>query len=256
MTEGLSIRGLELDVLRCGAGRPLLLLHGFDPVPAGAPFLERLGAHAEIVAPSHPGFGRSSRPDEIDSVYDLVRVYLDVLDRWPAERVTVLGLSFGGWLAAELATIASRRIERLVLVDAVGIKVSGPDTPDIYDIFNRSPQDVHRRRWHDPDRWRPDFDAMSDDELIAHHRNRESLCRYAWHPYMHNPKLRPWLGRISAPALVLWGASDGIVSPDYGRAYGASIPGSRFELIEGAGHHPELEQPELLVDRVVAFLKE
>jgi len=256
MTERLTVRDIDLDVLRCGAGRPLLLLHGFDPVPSHAPFLERLGAHAEVVAPSHPGFGRSSRPDAIDSVYDLVRVYLDVLDRWPAERVAVLGLSFGGWLAAELASISSSRIERLVLVDAVGIKVSPPDTPDIYDVFNRSPHDVHRRRWHDPDRWKPDFDAMADEELIAHHRNRESLCRYAWHPYMHNPKLRPWLGRIDVPTLVLWGASDGIVSPDYGRAYSAAIPGSRFELIEDAGHHPELEQPELFVDRVVAFLKE
>jgi pimeloyl-ACP methyl ester carboxylesterase len=71
---------------------------------------------------------------------------------------------------------------------------------------------------------------------------------------MYNPQLKRWLSRITVPTLVLWGASDGIVTPDYGRAYGALIPGSRFELIEQAGHHPELERPDLFVQRVVAFL--
>jgi pimeloyl-ACP methyl ester carboxylesterase len=55
---------------------------------------------------------------------------------------------------------------------------------------------------------------------------------------------------------MLWGASDGVVSPDYGRAYAGLIPGARFELIEAAGHHPEQEQPERFVERVAAFLKE
>ena len=97
---------------------------------------------------------------------------------------------------------------------------------------------------------------MSDEELVAYHRNRESLCLYAWHPYMHNPKLRPWLRRIAVPTLVVWGAEDRIVSPAYGRAYAEAIAGSRFELIDRAGHRPEIEQPEAFVERVVAFLKE
>jgi pimeloyl-ACP methyl ester carboxylesterase len=96
---------------------------------------------------------------------------------------------------------------------------------------------------------------MSDDELIVYHRNREALCRYAWHPYLYNPQLRRWLGRIRVPTLLLWGASDGIVTPAYGRAYADLIPGSRFELIERAGHHPEIEQPESVVERIVTFLK-
>jgi pimeloyl-ACP methyl ester carboxylesterase len=95
---------------------------------------------------------------------------------------------------------------------------------------------------------------MSDDELIVHHRNWEALCLYGWHPYMYNPHLRRWLGRIAVPTLLLWGASDRIVTPAYGRAYADSIPGSRFEVIEGAGHYPEIEQPEAFVERVAAFL--
>jgi pimeloyl-ACP methyl ester carboxylesterase len=96
---------------------------------------------------------------------------------------------------------------------------------------------------------------MSDEALVLYARNREALCRYAWHPYMYDPQLKRWLARITVPSLVLWGASDGIVTPAYGRAYSALIPGARFELIERAGHHPEIEQPEAFVTRVAAFLR-
>ena len=77
---------------------------------------------------------------------------------------------------------------------------------------------------------------------MARARNWESLCLYGWHPYMHNPRLPRWLRHIACPTLVLWGASDGIVTPSYGEAYARLIPGARFELIPEAGHHPEIEQ--------------
>jgi pimeloyl-ACP methyl ester carboxylesterase len=141
-----------------------------------------------------------------------------------------------------------------VLVDAVGIKISDRETPDILDVFNSSPQDVQQRSWHDAARWAPDFDAMSDEELIVRARNWEALCLYAWQPYMYNPRLTRWLRRISVPTLVLWGGSDRIVAPSYGRAYSELIPGSRFQIIEDAGHHPEIEQPEKFTEAVVGFL--
>jgi pimeloyl-ACP methyl ester carboxylesterase len=259
MADGLdrmSVAGVELEVRRRGAGRPLVLLHGFAPVAPDAPFLDLLGAHAAVVAPTHPGFGHTARPHDLDSVYDLVRLYLELLDRLPGERVTLMGLSFGGWLAAEIAVACPHRLAALVLVDAVGIKVSDRETPDILDVFNTSPAEVQRRSWHDLATWRFDPDAMTDEALVAHARNRDALCLYAWHPYMYSPKLARWLGRIRVPTLVLWGAHDGIVSPAYGRAYSARIPGARFETIEAAGHHPEIEQPKALVQRVLAFLEE
>jgi pimeloyl-ACP methyl ester carboxylesterase len=232
----------------------MLLLHGFEPVPTDAPVLDHLGRYGEVVAPSHPGFGQSPRPGDFDTIYDLVHLYLDVLDQQPHDRVVLLGLGFGGWLAAEIAATCCHRLAALVLVDALGIKVGDRETRDILDVFNTSPAEVHRRRWRDPRRWAPDFDAMSADELVVAARNRDALCLYGWHPYMYNPQLRRWLSRISVPTLVLWGASDGIVSPAYGRAYADSIPGASFEVIEGAGHHPELEQPEALAQRIAAFL--
>ena len=254
--ERLIVHGIELETVRRGAGRPILLLHGFQTIDPAARFLDLLARHGEIIAPSSPGFGKSSRPKDFDTVYDLVHLYLELADTLSPEKVTLIGLSFGGWLAAEVGAACSDRLRKLVLVDPVGIKVSGPDTPDILDIFNRSPDEVRQKSWHDPDRFAPDFNAMSDEALTVYARNREALCLYAWHPYMYNPQLPRWLGRIKVPTLLLWGDSDRVVTPDYGRAYSRLIRGSRFELIERAGHHPEIEQPEAFVERVSRFLEE
>jgi pimeloyl-ACP methyl ester carboxylesterase len=255
-SERLKVRGIELEVVRQGAGRPILLLHGFQTIDPDARFLELLSRRGEIIAPSGPGFGQSPRPKDFDTVYDLVHLYLELLDTLPGDKVTLIGFSFGGWLAAEMAAACSHRLDKLVLVDPVGIKISDRETPDILDVFEKSPDEVRRRSWHDPDRFAPDFNAMPDEALVVYARNREALCLYAWHPYMYNPQLPRWLGRIKVPTLLLWGESDRVVTPDYGRAYARLIPGSRLKLIEAAGHHPEIEQPEVFVERVSRFLEE
>jgi pimeloyl-ACP methyl ester carboxylesterase len=252
----LTASGIELEVVRRGSGRPILVLHGFQTVDPKARFVGLLARYGEVIAPSGPGFGHSPRPVDFDTVYDLVHLYLEVLDNLPGEKATLVGFSFGGWLAAELAVACSHRIDKLVLVDPVGIKISDRETPDILDVFNRSPDEVRRASWHDPERFAPDFNAMSDEALTIYARNREALCLYAWHPYMYNPQLPRWLGRIKVPTLLIWGESDRVVTPDYGRAYSRLIPRSRFELIEAAGHHPEIEQPGMFVERVSRFLEE
>jgi pimeloyl-ACP methyl ester carboxylesterase len=95
--------------------------------------------------------------------------------------------------------------------------------------------------------------ADADVRLVA--RNREATARYAWSPYMHNPKLKARLHRIRIPTLFLWGTNDRILSEAYGRAYSAEIPGSRFETIARAGHFPHLEQPEEFSRKVLAFIE-
>lgn len=250
-----SVAGVELEVLRRGSGNPLLLLHGFQHIDPRLPIVDLLGRDVELIAPSHPGFGRSSRPSDFGTVYDLVHLYLAFLDTLPGEPLTLMGLSFGGWLAAEIAVKAGRRVDTLILVDALGIKVSDRETPDILDVFNAHPQDVVARSWHDPQSFAPNYDDMADEELVTRARNWEALARYGFHPYMHNPQLKRWLCNIKARTLVLWGASDGVVEPAYGEAYAELIPGARFESIADCGHHPEIEQPEVLAARVRAFLK-
>src|SRR6188474_3147672 len=134
--ERVQVRGVDLEVVRGGEGPPVVLLHGPTVYSPEAPFLDLLGRDASIVAPSHPGFGGSARPDDFDTVYDLVHFYQDLLDTLPDERVTLIGCSFGGWLAAEIAVNYGHRLERLILVDPVGIKVSGREERDIVHHFN------------------------------------------------------------------------------------------------------------------------
>jgi len=249
----MNVHGIEMEVVQRGAGPPVVLLHGFQQIDPDARFVDLLAQRAEVIAPSHPGFGRSARPKDFESVYDLVNLYAAFLDTLPYTKVTLTGLSFGGWLAAELAVRTTHNIDRLILVDAVGIKISDRQTPDILDIFNTHPDSVKRATWHDEAN-APDFNMMSDEALIMRHRNWESLSLYAWHPYMHNPRLAYWLPRINVPTQVIWGDSDGIVRPSYGEAFAKLIPDARFVPIQQAGHQPEIEQPDVFIDHVAGFL--
>jgi pimeloyl-ACP methyl ester carboxylesterase len=252
--EQLRVRDIELEIVRRGTGRALLFLHGFHPLEPDARFLELLSRKATVLAPSHPGFGASFRAADFETVYDLVHLYRELIDGLPDEKITLVGSSFGAWLAAEIAVSCQHRLDRLVLVDALGLKLGDRETQDILDIFNTDPDTVRRCSWHDPDGTAPDFDAMSDEALTRHARDWDALSLYGWEPYMYNPRLKRWLGRIAVPTLVLWGASDGVVTPDYGRRYAALIPGARFVLIDGAGHHPERERPDALASHILDFL--
>jgi len=263
MSDRLRAGGLDLDVLRRGKGRPILLVHGINPVSPRAAFLDLLAGHGECIAPSHPGFGTSPRPEDFDTMYDLVHLYLDVLDTLP-EKAVMVGFSFGGWIAAEVAASGHAKLDRLVLVDPVGVKLGGREERDIVHFFNTNPAELDRRAWHDPANrptgiyglgWQTAIsESMSDEDMVALAGNWDALCLYGWRPHMYNPQLRHWLRRIAVPTLVLWGAADRIVTPDYGRAYSALIPSARFALVEGAGHHPELEQPRAFVDHFARFL--
>jgi pimeloyl-ACP methyl ester carboxylesterase len=200
-------------------------------------------------------------------MYDLIHIVLAAMDAITGETVTMIGFSFGGWIAAEVAACRPRKLDRLVLVDPLGIKLGGREERDFPHFFNTSPEELNRRAWADPARrptgcyglgWHTAIadPAMSDEEMVVLARNWDALCLYAWRPHMYNPQLKYWLHRINAPTLVLWGANDRIVTPEYGRAYADLIPATRFEMIEAAGHHPELEQPQPFVDRVTRFLSE
>ncbi len=248
----LTVAGVDLELREHGSGPPLLYLH--DEF-AGAPdeaFLEALAAHFHVLAPSHPGFGRSSLPESFDSVDDLAFFYLDLLDYLNLRDVTVAGASFGGWIAAEVAVRCCARLGRLALIGPIGIKISGPETRDIADVLALPPARVTELLYHQPPA-PPDYRSMSEDELAAIARGREAFALYAWEPFAHDPKLRGRLHRIPVPALILWGAADGVVARDYAEAYREAIPGARLEVIEQAGHLPHRERPATVVERLTAF---
>ena len=106
--------------------------------------------------------------------------------------------------------------------------------------------------WHDPT-LAPDTSKFTDEQLKIVAGNRVALSLYGWDPYLHNPKLRHRLHRIKVPTLFIWGASDRLVTPDYGKAYCGMIPGARMTVVERAGHAPHVEQPDAFVAHVMSF---
>jgi len=253
----LTVDGVRLEILERGQGRPILWLHGEEGLDPGAEFLEMLAAHGRVLAPSHPGFGRSPDARTVDTVDDLAYLYLDLLTARELRDAVVIGSSLGGWVAAEMAVKSTERLRGLVLVAPLGIKVGDRETRDIPDIFALPPAEVLRLQYRDPDRAAIDPSKLTDDQLTVIARNREATALYAWEPYFHNPKLRQRLHRIRVPTLLLWGVDDQFVTAaHYGAAYRDAIPGARLETIDRAGHFPHLEQPAALVESVRAFLGE
>jgi pimeloyl-ACP methyl ester carboxylesterase len=249
-----NVRGARVEILDQGGGRPLLFLNAGIGIDPGVAALNLLAERLRVIAPSHPGFDGSQRPAWITTVHDLSYFYLDLLDELDLNEVILVGVSFGAWIAAELAVKCTTRLSHLVMADAVGIKVGDRETRDIADIFATTEDQLNAAAFANPSVGVKDYKSMSEAELIATARNREALARFAWSPYMHNPKLRNRLHRISVPTLFLWGAQDRIVSVDYGRRYCAAVPGARLELIDDAGHLPHIEQPQAFAGRILDFI--
>src|SRR5687768_3130130 len=127
----ISIAGIELELLDRGQGAPTLHLHGGAGIRSDLPFLDLIADHQRVIAPSHPGFGKSSLPDWLDSVDDIAHVYLELMDRLDLARVVITGLSLGGWIAASIATTLPPRATRLVLICPVGVTTGRAHKHDI-----------------------------------------------------------------------------------------------------------------------------
>jgi pimeloyl-ACP methyl ester carboxylesterase len=246
---------MDIELERRGSGQPLLLLYGEEGLEPEAPFLEELAKNYEVFIPSPPGFGNSERPDWISSLDDVSYIYLDLVEKLALKNAPVVGFSLGGWLAAEIATKDDSFISKLVLVDAYGIKPGGPFDRDIADFWSLHPSQVLKLKWHDTEKGKRDFPSMPEEKLTIVARNIESLARFCWDPFMHNPKLKHRLHRIKVPTRVIWGEHDGIVAPAYGKAYAEAIPGATLQVIPGAGHFPHLEQPESFMTALREFLR-
>ncbi len=254
-TKFITVGDAKIEVQRRGKGKPLLLLPSEEALEADAPFVDELARKFEVIIPSAPGYGRSSRPDWITNMDDIAYVYLDLIEKLGLKKLTLMGFSLGGWIAAEMATKDDSRLAKLVLVDPYGIKVRGPYDQDIADIWLLHPRKVAELKWHDPAKGKRDFPAMSEDKLSVVARNTETTARFCWEPYMHNPKLKHRLHRIQVPTLLVWGKNDGIVKPDYGKAYAKFIKGAKFAAIAKAGHYPHLEQPAGFMKAIAGFVR-
>jgi len=247
-----EIAGAKIQLLRGGNGPPLLFLHGAAGGGVWLPFLAQLARRFTVYAPAHPGFGRSEEPPWLDAMDDMVHYYLDFLDWLGRPKVRLVGLSLGGWIAAELATLCSHRIDRLVLVDPAGLRVDGIQVPD---LFAMSPQEVIEHVFARPETAAALYPAdPTPAEMEFMLRQRMALARLAWNPYLHNPKLGRRLGRIRVPTLIVWGARDRLFPLEMGKAWAQAIPGARLSVLDDCGHVPPLDDPQAFARTVTRFL--
>jgi pimeloyl-ACP methyl ester carboxylesterase len=244
-----GIGPVELTVEERGEGQPYLVLHGGAGPQSVAAFAQLLAEKggSRVVTPTHPGFGGTTRSERLDSVAKLAVLYAGLLDGLGLEDVTVIGNSVGGWIAAEMALLGSARISRIVLLDAVGIEVEGHPVADVSGL---SVPEIQALSFHDGTALRVDPTTISDAQKAIMAANGAALAVYSGSSAMADPTLLGRVSGITIPTLVLWGESDRIVEPAYGRAYAAAIDGARFEVLPATGHMPQMETPDLVLDAI------
>ncbi len=250
-----AIADVELDVIERGQGAPLLYLHGGAGIAGDHAFIDLLAQHRRVIAPSHPGFGTSSLPDWLDTVEDIAHIHLALLDRLGVATVDLVGMSLGGWIAADMASKNPERFPRVALIGPIGVKTGPSDKLDIPDIFAMPEAAVEKLRFHDPEKQKADINQMTDEQLIVMTRNNETLALLTWEPFMHDPKLKHRLHRVTAPVLLLRGVSDGIVSADYLARYARLFPNVSIKTIAEAGHAAQIEQPQATAKAILEFLQ-
>ncbi|MGH8993144.1 MAG: alpha/beta fold hydrolase [Acidimicrobiia bacterium] len=254
----------KISVLRGGAGAPVVYLHSAAG-EAVHTALEDLADDHEVIVPMFPGFGESEGIENIDDIEDAAFHLLDVLDALELPAPAVVGLSFGGWMAAELATRSPERVGKLVLVSPVGLYIDGAP---VGQIFGRSPAELANDLFADQSHPMAQMmcalsekmsDLMSMAELpvsllLPMWQSMSATAKIGWNPYLHNPKLAGRLRRVAAPTLVVAGGRDGLLPRAHPEAYAAGIPGARLEVLEDAGHMLPLERPEPFAGLVREFL--
>jgi len=229
---------VEVTVADRDRTRPFLLLHGGGGVATMAGFADLLAerTYSQVLLPTHPGFGGTPKAAGLTGVTALARAYVTMLEQLDLTDVTVIGNSFGGWLAAEIALQHSPRVSGAVIVDGVGIAVE--DHP-MTDVRGLTLAQIQAYSWHDPSK----APAPPSAGGTGPSPDVQALIGYTG-PAMTDPTLLSRLGGLDLPVHVIWGESDSIVDSEYGKAYAAAIPMATFTLLPRTGHLPQLETPE------------
>lgn len=259
LPEQAEIAGVRIEYDRRGVGRPMLCLHGCDGVDLGDGFVSEMAQHFDVISPSLPGFGSSDLPRHFRDIDDLVDFCARLVEHFDLRDAVLVGSSFGGWVAAELASRCTGRFSHLVLADALGARFSRqPDEVEIFDVFTVPTEQIPSVYCADTEKGMQAFRGLNFAELpeaaaLRSCRSREALTLFGWSPLLVNPALRNRLPLIDIPTLVVWGAEDKVVSTEYGRKYAAAIPGAAFAVVPRGGHYLTVDQPAEFARHVLAF---
>ena len=249
----IDVRGCKLHLRRAGRGEPLLFLHGAQGLNGREPGLEALAKSFDVIAPDHPGFGRSDNSELIDDASDLALFYLDLLDTLKLDRVHVVGQCIGGWVALEMAIRTTERLE----IAGAGFERGHPREGraarrHVRLLGGRAAQAPVRR--HGCGGMAASWRATPDLEDI-YDRNRAAAAKYSWSPRLCNPKLERWLHRIDVPTHIIWGQDDQVIPPAYAAALKESIAGATATTLPDCAHLPHIEQPQAFADEVSQFIR-
>ena len=247
-----EVAGLPIQLQRGGAGSRLLVIHHETGNPGWLPFHEALAASHEVIAPTLPGWDGTARGDWMRSPRDLAAVLQLLLDDLVVERCSLVGLGFGGFLAAEMAAANQARLDGLVLVGAMGLQ---PEGAEIRDQFLEAHEDYAKSCFHDVANFHALYgETPGTEQLIAWDANREMTARTAWKPFLYSQSLPHLLASVRVPALVVQPEHDTVVPASCADAYAQLLANAQLETLAGAGHMAEAEQPDALAAMIAAFL--
>ncbi|MBO6639080.1 MAG: alpha/beta hydrolase [Roseitalea sp.] len=249
-----TIAGVDIDIIEQGSGAPILFLHPGTGLLQADAFIGELSKIGRVIAPVLPGFGASDLPRSFARTDDLAQYVLALLKDLDLFDVTIVGSSFGGWVAAETAIRSTERISHLVLIGPLGIKAGEPETREIADVWGLTRPKLLQLQFSDPAKGEVAFHDMEQAQLEGVVRSQEAEALYGWEPYMQNPVLRRWLHAIDVPTLIVRGAADKFVVAENTRAFVEAISGSVFCEIANAGHFPHIEQPSATGELISGFV--
>jgi pimeloyl-ACP methyl ester carboxylesterase len=246
----------ELVVLKAGTGKPLVVLHEELGHPGELRWQREIGASRTLLVPLHPGFGKTPRCEWITNARDLAAFYAAFLRGQKLAPADVIGISFGGWIAAEMIATDPALVRRAVLVAPPGIR---PNQGEIFDLFRVTAKKYVQATVLEPGAT-AEFSALfggqqTPEQFEAWEDARAEIARLAWAPYLFDPSLPQRLALVPCPpTLVLWGKQDAIVPAEVGELYAKSLPGTKLVVFDGCGHRPEIEKRQEFVKEVQSFL--
>ena len=252
--EAVEVCGGRVRYELAGNGPTLLVLPRDNGHAPRNDLLDALAATNTVYYPWLPGFhgGEPEAWDWLTNVRDLAVVMRQFVAALGIERLSLLGLGFGGWLAAEMASMGNNALDRIVLIAPMGAK---PKSAFIFDQFIVSTEHYAQTAFEDPATYRELYgEETALEQLEAWETDREMTSRLAWKPYMYNPALPKLLAGVPTSTLILWGENDGVVPLECGEIYQSSLPDARLEQIAGAGHALDLERPAALASIIAPFL--
>jgi pimeloyl-ACP methyl ester carboxylesterase len=239
-----------------GQGPPLVYLHSAAGL-AWDPFLERLASDFTIYAPQVPGTtpGKPDAVRELDDLWDLVLVYEETIRRLRLVGSVVIGQSFGGMLACELAASFPALFSRVIVFDPIGLWL---DEHPVANWVAAAPDELAAMLFSDPNgeaaRAVTTLPEDPDDMIAAIVAGSWAIgvtSKFVWP--IPDKGLAKRLHRIEAPTLIVWGKDDNLISSAYAEEFGSRIAGSRVEVLDDCGHIPQLEQPEKTFALVTDF---